>query len=210
MKRYLIVIICIVMSMLILGCANKSIESFKEERYYLANKIFQLEEELSQKKDEIIDLKELNSRITKEKKELEDSLIMSKFSSYSRLNDKNMAFENLPNVYKINSKYKIKDDWYILEEEFFQLEVIGYETAKKVEFFLTRMESDQEELLIFVDNDPSDGWIYTNDRISEVIDRHIKASSGSISYEPYFILYTEVTLENYGTIQTTKLPVYYN
>lgn len=208
MKRKAIIAMYIIISVLILGCTNKAMDSFKEEKDNLINKILKLEEQISQKDYKINCLKDLNSKITTERNDLKDSLIMSRFSSYSRLNDKNDSFDNLKNIYNINSKHKIKDDWYILNEEYFQLELIGYENAKKVDFYLLRMESDQGELLIFTDNNSRDGWVYANDKISETINKHIKSSRGNFSYEPYFILYTEVTLEDGNTIQTSKLPIY--
>ncbi|WP_091540151.1 hypothetical protein [Alkaliphilus peptidifermentans] len=209
MKRKLIITICIVIAVVISGCTNKSIDSFKDEKDHLINKILELEEQVSQKEDDIKRLQDLNTKLTIEIKELEESFIMSRFSSYAMLKDKYDSFENLKNIYNINAKYKIKDDWYVLDDEYFKLELIGYKNAKKVDFYFLRMESDQGEELIFTDNDPSDGWIYTNDSISEIIEKHIKAPKGKFSYEPYFVLYTKVTLENGEITQTLKLPIYY-
>lgn len=208
MKKKVIVLISIAILILISGCTNKAISSFKEEKDLLTKEIVKLQELISGKDKEINNLKDSISKIRAEKNELKESLKMSRFSSYSRLNDYNDSFDNLIDVYKISSNYTIKDDWYVLNGDYFDIELLGYENAKKVDFYTLRMESGEGPILLFSDNDSSDGWVFKYDNVSEIIDKQIKASPGNFSYVPYFLIYTEVTLENGNIIRTSKLPVY--
>lgn len=125
------------------------------------------------KKDEKIrNLEKLNEYKNNELIQLRESLNMVRFSSYARLDDYDDIFDNLQKKYKINSEYLIKDDWYVIEDEYFQIELLGYEEALKVDFYTLRMESNEGEVLLFTDKDSLDGWIYTNDNISEKINKH--------------------------------------
>lgn len=102
-----------------------------------------------------------------------------------------------------------KNDWYVISDDYFQIELLGYENSKKVKFYIERMESDEERALMYTDNDNSDGWIYTNHQIGEIIDRQKKPlSRGGFSYGPYFVIYGEVTSEDGSIIKTPKLPIY--
>lgn len=208
MKKKGIILISLIILISISGCNNKTINSFKEEKELLTKEIVKLQELISVKDKEINNLKDSISKITTERNELKESLKMSRFSSYSRLNDYNDSFDNLIDVYKISSKYTIKDDWYVLNEDYFHIELLGYENAKKVDFYTLRMESGEGPILLFSDNDPSDGWVFKYDNVSEIIDKQIKASPGNFSYVAYFLIYTEVTLEDGNIIRTPKLPVY--
>lgn len=93
MKNKLLLTMCIIVSLLISGCTNKYIDSFKNEQDYLANKILELEEQISQKEEDIKHIQDLNTKKTMEIKELEESLIMLRFSANSRLRDKNDSFD---------------------------------------------------------------------------------------------------------------------
>lgn len=194
--------------LLISGCTSKNLHAFNEEKEQLTNEILELNKLISEKNEEINLLKEINSNKTTELRELTESLEMVRASSYFRLDDYNDSFYNLKNIYKINSKYVIKDDWYVINDDYFQIELLEYESAVKVDFYTLRMESDQGPILVFTDTDPTDGWIYTNDNISEIINKHMKPLSSGLSYEPYFLIYTEVKLENGNVIRTSKLPIY--
>ena len=162
-------------------------------------------QELMWKKDE--EINRLKDSIS-EKEDLIKSLEMVRFSSYSRLDEYNDSFDNLKNVYNINSNYTIKDDWYVINEDYFQIELLGYDNAQKVDFYVLRLESEEEPILILTDTDYTDGWKYTNENISDIIDKHDKFLPGGFSYEPYFVIYTEVALEDDNTIKTPRLPIY--
>lgn len=193
--------ILIIILLLISGCTNKELDTINEEKELLTNEVLQLKKLISEK-DEVI------NRLKTESTELKDSLVMVRFSSYSRLNDYNNSFDDLEKIYKIHSKYEIKDDWYVINDDYFQIELLEYENAKKVDFYILRMESHGDPILVFTDTDYSDGWIYTNDNISEIINKHKQATSRSLAYVPYFIIYTEVTLEDGNVIRASKLPIY--
>ena len=136
------------------------------------------------------------------------NLDMIKFSAISRSDEDIISFEDLKNIYNINSNYTIRDDWYVINEDYFQKELLGYDNAQKVDFYVLRLESNEGPILTFTDTDHTDGWKYTNDNISEIIDKHDKSLQGGFSYEPCFVIYTEVTLEDGNTIKTPKLAIY--
>lgn len=207
MKRGVFIIILTIIILTATGCSSSELESFLEERELLINRISDLEEEIAKRDEEIKKLKNLINNITNEVDELEESIIMIKFSEQARFDDYN-SFDNLENIYKINSKYIIKDDWYVVQEDYFELELLGYENAKKVDFYILKLESDVGERLIFTDIDNKDGWKYINDDISKVIEKHRKLSS-EIFYGPHFVMYTEVTLNDGNVIKTPRLPIYY-
>lgn len=193
--------------LVISGCTNKDLDAFNEEKKLLTNNVLELKKLLSEKDDEISRLEKLNSNKTIELKELEESLKMVSASANLRLYDYTYTFHNLQNIYKINSENLIKDDWYVISGDYFQIELLDYKDAAKVEFYTLRTESDQGPILVFTDTDPTDGWVYTNDDISQIINKHTQ-SSGGFSHEPYFLIYTEATLKDGKVIKTSKLPIY--
>lgn len=192
---------------LISGCTNKDLESFNEEKVQLSNEIIELKKLISEKDEEINHLKKVNSDMTSKLGELRKGLNMVRFSSYARLDDYNDTFENLKNIYKVDSDYDIQDDWYVIKGDYFQIELLEYKNAKKVDFYSLRLESEEGPILVFSDTNPTDGWKYSNDNIEEVINKHTLYSNGS-SYKPYFVIYTEVTLTDGKSIRTSKLPIY--
>ncbi len=50
---------------------------------------------------------------------------MISFSAQIRLND-HIAFEDLRDVYNISSNYITRDNWYVINEDYFQIELLGY------------------------------------------------------------------------------------
>lgn len=207
MKKILIVFVMVLLILQTSGCTNKVLDAFNEEKEQLTNEISKLKSIISKKDKEIAHLENANSDYRDKINELSKSLEMIKFSSYARLNDYNDAFSNLEKIYKINSNYKIRDDWYVINDDYFEIELLGYEDALKVDFYTIRMESGDGPVIVFSDTDPSDGWIYNNDNISQIINKHTQLSGG-FSYEPYFLLYTEVSLKDDKIIKTPKLPIY--
>lgn len=206
MKNKLIIVVFIIILLTIAGC-TKGLDVFKEEKEHLTNEILELESIISKKDKEISHLEKTNSDYRAKISELSKSQDMIKFSSYARLNDYNDTFENLRTIYKIDSNYMIKDDWYIINGDNFQIELLGYEKALKVDFYTLRMESDQGPILVFSDTDHTNGWVYTNDDISEIINKH-RSMSGGFTYEPYFLIYAEVKQEDESVLKTPKLPIY--
>lgn len=207
MKRTLNILLIGLALLLISGCTNNDLDTFNEEKKLLTNDILELKKLVYEKDDEISRLEKLNSNNRIELRELEESLKMVRASAYLRLDDYTHTFHNLQNIYKINSKHLIKDDWYVISGDYFQIELLDYKDAVKVEFYTLRMESDQGPMLAFTDTDPIDGWIYINDDISQIINKHTQ-SLGGFSYEPYFSIYTEVTFKDGKVIKTSKLPIY--
>ncbi|WP_169716167.1 hypothetical protein [Ureibacillus manganicus] len=132
---------------------------------------------------------------------------MVRWSAIARLGDYDHSFYELKDIYKIHSDHEINDDWYVINDDYFQIELLEFENAKKVDFYILRTESDEGINLVFSDTDFSDGWFYTNENINMVINKH-KILSGNSTFEPYFIIYTEITLENGDVIRTSKLPIY--
>lgn len=53
--------------------------------------------------------------------------------------------------------------------DYFQIELLGYDNAQKVDFYVLRLESEEEPILILTDTDYTDGWKYTNENISDII-----------------------------------------
>lgn len=194
------------------GELHLSVEEIKERFYLnydselLPDKILELQGQISKKDEEINRLKKVNSAKDAQIKELWENLNMVRFSSYARLEDYSESFDNLKEVYKINSNYEIIDDWYLITDDYFEIELLGYEDAIKIDFYTLRLESGEGQILIFSDTDPMDGWVYANDSISEIIEKH--SSSRGFSFVPFFVIYTEVTLEDGNIIRTPKLPIY--
>ncbi len=172
-----------------------------------ANEVSQLNTLLVEKEREISRLEELYATKIAELSDATESLDMVRWSSNARLDDFNYSFSNLENIYKIHSTYEIKDDWYVIKDDYFQIELLQYENAKKVDFYTQRLESGEGKNLVFSDTDPTNGWIYTNDTISKIIDKQKDYKNGS-TFEPFFIIYAEVTLEDGNVISTSKLPIY--
>jgi len=193
--------------LLISGCSNKELVQIHAEKVQLTSEVSKLNKLLAEKDEEISSLKEdYKNNITK-LGELSQNSEMVRWSSIARLDDYNNSFYNLEEVYKIHSNHVIKDDWYVINDEYFQIELLDYENAKKVDFYTLRLESDEGINLVFTDTDSTDGWVYTNDTINKIINKH--KISGNSTFIPYFVIYTEVTLEDGNVIRTSRLPIYY-
>lgn len=188
-----------------LPSASKEQKTFNGEKEPLTQEIIELNEIIAEKNEEINRLKKLNSNKMTEIKELRESIEMVRFSAYARVDD---SFDNLKNIYNISSKHMIKDDWYVIQENYFDIELLGYEHAEQVDFYYLRLESDEGEKLIYSDTAAEDGWKFISDNIGEIINKHKQSSSGGFSYEPYYVIFMEVTLNDGDVVRTPKLPIY--
>lgn len=209
MRKAILMMLLTVLMFTVAACNSDSLESFNEDKELLVNRISELEEELSSKDEEIRELKNSLDELREERDRLEESINMIRFSAYARLDDYDASFYNLANIYRINSKHEIIDDWYVIHEENFELELLGYEDARKVDFYILRLESDEGERLLFSDTDNGDGWKYTNENISQIINKHRESTSAGFAYKPHFVIYARVTLDNGNIIGTPKLSIYY-
>lgn len=207
MNKKIIIGMFIFTFLLILGCSNTELDKINEENEQLTSEIFQLKEIIAEKDKEISYLEEVYSKKINELAEATNTIKMVRESAMTRLVDYDQSFYYLKEIYKVHSDHEIKDDWYIINDEKFQIELLGYESAKKVNFYTIRMGSDEGINLLFTDTEASDGWIYTNEQISKIINKH--QFHKSYTFEPYFVLYTEVTLEDGSVLKTTNLPIYY-
>ena len=209
MSRKAIILILIITLFILPACTNQGLNIIEEENEQLSNEIIKLEELITEKDARIKQLEKLNSNKNEEIKDLNETINMVRASSYARLDDYEDIFDYLEKKYKIHSEYKIKDDWYVINEDFFQIELLGYENAAKVDFYTLRVESGEGPILVFTDTDATDGWTYTNDNIGQIIEKHKKPLViGGFSYAANFVIYTEVTLKDGKVIKTSKLPIY--
>jgi hypothetical protein len=192
---------------LISGCTNNDLVSFKEEKEVLTNEILELKRLISEKDEEIKLLKEGKLNDTAKLSELTESLEMVRWSSIARLDDYN-TFANLTNTYRIHSVHSIRDEWYVINDDNFEIELLNYENAKKVAFYIIRLESEQGSNPVFTDTDHTDGWRYTNENIAEIINKQKGVDSHGTTYVPYFLVYTEVTMQDGSIIKTPNLPIY--
>lgn len=210
MKKIITLLFMLLLVFSLIACKRETnnLDVFSEEKEQLFNEILKLKELISEKERELTIFKENNSDKTNKLGVLSKSLEMVRWSSIARIIDYNDTFYNLENIYKVNSEYAIEDDWFVINDDYFQIELLGYENAIKVDFYTYRLESDQGPILAFSDMDSTDGWVYTNDKIGELIDKHKKTISGGLSFEPYFLIYAEATLADGKIIETSRLPIY--
>ncbi len=209
MRKKFIVVILIGILIIIFGLSNKGLHILEEEKDQLSDEVTQLEEMIVEKDHRIEQLEKLNENKTEKLKELTETVKMVRASSYARLDDYEDIFDYLEDKYKIHSEYVIEDDWYVINDDYFQIELLGYENAKKVDFYIQRLESNEEEILVFSDRKSKDGWIYTDNNISEIIEKHKEPLvTGGFSYKANFLIYAKVTLRNGKVIRTSKLPIY--
>lgn len=189
------------------GCVNAELDSSTAENEELANEISHLKELVAEKEKEISYLEEVYSKKINELAAATKTIEMVRWSAIARLVDYEKSFYALEDIYKIHSDHEVKNDWYEIKNNYFEIELLGYENAKKVDFYTLRLESGEGINLLFSDTDPEDGWVYTNVKISEIINKHEFHKNYSIV--PYFVLYTEVTLEDGSVVRTSNLPIYY-
>ncbi|WP_047983239.1 hypothetical protein [Ornithinibacillus californiensis] len=194
--------------LLISGCSNNDLESLQEEKERLTNEVLELKELVLEKEDEIRLLKENNSDESIKLTERTKSLEMVRWSSIARSHDSSNSFYDLPTMYKLHSEHIIKDDWYVISDDYFQIELLNYDNAKKVDFYTVRLESEGTPNLVFTDTDHTDGWTYTDKAIGKIINKHKGPDSQGVTYEPYFLMYTEVTMEDGSVVRTSNLPIY--
>lgn len=133
-----------------------------------------------------------------------DSIIMSRFSAMSRLLFD--RFDNLSNIYRLNANYDIKDDWYIISDDYFELDLLDNTDAIQVEFFLLKLESEFAPLSLYIDSEGVDGWNFNTNNISEFIEPHRK--SGGFEFEAYYVIYSEILLTDNEVKRSSLLPIY--
>lgn len=167
-----------------------------------ANEVAQINKLLAEKDEKIKHLEELYAAKIGELSNANKSINMIRWSSIARLDDYSHSFSNLENIYKVHSNHHIQDDWYVIQDDYFEIELLQYENAKRVDFYTLRQESDEGINLVFTDTDPTDGWIYINSDIGKIINKRTDR------LDPYFVLYAEVTLGDGSVIRTPKLPIY--
>jgi len=209
MNKKIIIGMLLFTLLLISGCSNKELDTIHAEKEQLTSEISQLKELIAEKDKEISYLEEVYSKKINELAVATKTIKMVRWSAIARLEENYYnSFYDLKDMYKIHSNHEIKDDWYVINDDYFQIELLDYENAKKVDFYTLRLESDEGINLVFSDTDSTDGWIYKNDKISGIINKQ-KQLHGDFYLEPFFVLYTEVTLEDGSVLRTTKLPIYY-
>lgn len=106
----------------------------------------------------------------------------------------------------IGSEHLIQDDWYVIDDDYFEIELLNYDTASQVEFYILRLESDGGPSLVFTDADHKDGWKYSNETIGEIIS---KLRVPDATYTPYFLMYAEVTMEDGSVVKMPNIPIYH-
>lgn len=168
-----------------------------------ASEVSQLKAQVMEKEKDLTMLEEKIAAKTLALYEATKSLEMVRWSAIARQDEYNPPFNLLQDIFKIHSNHEIQDDWYLVKEDYFQIELLAYKNAVKVDFYTLRLESDEGTNLVYSDSDVTDGWIYTNENIGEIINKH------SYTFEPYFLIYAEITLEDGKMITTPKLPIYY-
>lgn len=168
-----------------------------------------IDSEIASLRTEVDQLKMETQSKSQEIQELKKSIQMIRFSAMSRMSSYSETFMNLEYQYLIHTDYEIVDDWYVIDSDDFRIELLDYDTAKEVRFYSLRMESDQGPMLMHMDNDPNDGWVYSSEDIGEFINQQSAVRSGGISFVAYFVIYAEVVLEDDTVIKTPKLPIYY-
>lgn len=167
-----------------------------------ANEVAQLKAQIMEKEKEMSILESNIAARTTELNEATKGIGMVRWSAIARQDEQYQSFDSLQEIYKIHSNYEIQDDWYLIKEDYFKIELLAYPNAVKVDFYTKRLESDEGKNLVYSDTDATDGWIYTNDNIGEIINKH------RYTFEPYFLIYTEITLKDGKVITTPKLPIY--
>lgn len=210
MKKSIIIPLLILILISLTGCVNSSLKNPENQDLLveLREENLELKETLDEKDDEIKELEKLNSKKDKDLIELRESLKMVSFSSYARQADYSDIFDYLSKKYKIYSDFEILDEWYVISDDYFEIELLGFEDAVKVDFYTLRMHSGEGPILVFSDTNNEDGWKYTNDNIGEIINKQKEADNRGFSYKPYFVIYTQVNLEDGQVINTSKLPIY--
>ena len=171
-----------------------------------ANEVSHLNKLIAEKDEKIKRLEEQYAANIAELSNATKSIEMVRWSALARLDDYH-SFSNLENIYKVHSNYDIKDDWYVIQDDYFEIELLQYENAKRIDFYTFRQESGEGRILVFSDTDPTDGWIYKNNDIGKIINKHSYYSNGA-TFEPYFVIYAEVTLGDGSVVSTPKLPMY--
>jgi hypothetical protein len=203
-KLKIILIFILIGCITLVGCNNKELENLtsqyneaQEENILLKDKIVRLENQ-NIKLKETINLNKIISR-----KEY-FNLIMSRFAAMARLLHEDI--ESLENTYSIISNHTIEEEWYILREKSFEIELLGYESAEEVTFYYTKLETDMGPRLLFHDINSNNGWIYKTDNINEIFD---SSKESNTNWPATYILYAEVKLSDGKIKQTAVMPIYY-
>lgn len=198
---------------------NDTSNKFQELEKILeeTNKLF--EEKITTLKEENKKLEENNTNFKKQVEASEnngnvvgsrvseaqfESIIMSRFSAMSRLMFD--RFDNLSNIYRLEINYDIENDWYIISDDYFELELLDNTDAIQVEFFLLKLESEFVPLSLYIDSDGTDGWSFNTNNIDEFIEPH--RESGGFKFEAYYVIYSEILRTNNEVEQSSVLPIY--
>lgn len=203
-KLKIILIFILIGCFSLVGCSNKELENLtsqyneaQEENTLLKDKIVSLESQNIKLKETI----SLNKIISK--KEF-FNLIMSRFAAMARLLYEDI--DSLENTYSIISKHTTEEEWYILREKTFEIELLGYESAEEVTFYYTKLETDMGQRLLFRDTNSNNGWIYKTDNINEIFD---SSKESYTNWPATYVLYAEAKFADGKIKQTAVMPIYY-
>jgi len=134
-------------------------------------------------------------------------MVMERFSYQIRLgaDTYNSNVEVLEDIYKISTDYNIENQWFLLNDDSFEIELLGYEDAKEVSFYYDKLETCLVDALLVTDSDSSDGWTFKHDAISDVFGTY------TLDYDmwpPTYILYAKITMKDGQVITSQVLPLY--
>jgi hypothetical protein len=187
--------------------AQNDIDILVQEKQLLSEESINLIKSLENKTREYNVLKETTSLKYDNKKiityEEFNNLVMSRFSAIVKL--RHEKEDDLETIYAISSEHTTDQGWYILKGDLFEIELLGYSSAKEVKFYYTKLETCMGERLLFEDTSPDDGWIYSTDGIGEIFEASEKTN---MNWPSTYIIYAEVKLANGKIKRTSALPLY--
>lgn len=117
----------------------------------------------------------------------------------------NHGYEKYQDVYKIHSDYVEENEWIVVSGDQFEIEVLGYEDAKSVQFYYYKNETCMTNTLLGTDDSVEDGWRLTMDDFSDYVELN---PYNLYEYPCSSSILAEVKLKNGDIVRLPIIPIF--
>lgn len=135
-------------------------------------------------------------------------MVMRNFAYLTRLSSErswDQGSVTLEKTYKFHSDYEIMYEWFVLKENYLDLELLGFEDAKQVEFYYYKLETCMDGTLLGLDTDATDGWHLQYDKLNDLLWQY------ELDFElwpPTYVIYAKVTDADDQVITLPYIPLF--
>lgn len=142
------------------------------------------------------DLISVNSQLRNKEVEIQNQ------QSVNDYYDARLYFHNINEVFFVESNHSMMNNWCVVSEDYFHIELLGHEAASKVEFWAIRLQSNIGPMLLGIDLDGDNGWKY------ETYDCDYFLSTHDDNFMPMNIIYAKIYSHDGTYSISDTFPIY--